>query len=85
MPIFTEMLKDTFSARASHKPDWNVLPSVVAMENVVNYRIFEMEKEFIFFAIVMVQGDKSIFTEIENKWTFWQATIITSGRSLEEM
>lgn len=32
----------------------------------------------------MVQGDKTIFTEIENKWTFRQATFITSGSSVEK-
>lgn len=43
-----------------------------------------MEKEFVFFTILMVQGDKTIFTEIENKWTFRQAVFITSGSSLEK-
>lgn len=55
------------------------------MANVFNYRFFEMGKEFVFFTILMVQGDKTIFTETENKWTFRQATFITSGSSLEKM
>jgi len=42
-----------------------------------------MEKEFVFFTILMLQGDKSICTEIENKWTFRQATFITSVSSPE--
>lgn len=72
------------STRASHKPDWNVLPSVVAMANVFNYRIFETEKGFVFFTVLIIQRDKTIFTENENKWTFRQATFITTGRSLEK-
>lgn len=43
-----------------------------------------MEKEFVFFTILMLQGDKTIFTEIENKWTFGQATFITHGNYLEK-
>lgn len=43
-----------------------------------------MEKEFVFFTVLMVQEDKTIFTENENKWTFRQAIFINTGSSLEQ-
>lgn len=72
------------STRTSHKPDWDVLPSLVAIANVFHYRILGMEKEFVFFTVLMVQEDKTIFTENENKWTFRQAIFINTGSSLEQ-
>lgn len=43
-----------------------------------------MEKEFVFFTILMLQRDKIISTEIENKWTSRQAAFIISGNYLEK-
>lgn len=37
---------------------------------------FGMEKEFVFFTVFMVQRDKTIFTENENKQTFRQALFL---------
>lgn len=44
-----------------------------------------MEKEFVFFTVFMVQRDKTIFTDNENKRTFRQALFIITGSSLEKL